>query len=110
METELFTHPELNREVTAIGGRYFWMKEGRLPFGGREVLYLVGCAVLDTTCCGVGGFGCALVPGFVVEWKSAVSPDGRPVSRVERIRDEATQAEIRRLLRATEPVHQVTFL
>ncbi|MGB9776029.1 MAG: hypothetical protein ACPLYD_07260 [Anaerolineae bacterium] len=110
MGTESFTHPELNREVTAIGGHYVWMKEGRLPFGGREVLYLVGCAVLDTTCCGVGGFACALVPGFVVEWKSAVSPDGRPVSRVERIQDEAVQAEIRRLLRHMEPVHQVNFL
>lgn len=110
MAAEPFTHPELNREVTAIGGRYWWIKEGRLPFGGREVLYLVGCAVLDTTCCGVGGVGCALVPGFVVEWKSGVSPDGRPVSRVERIQDEATQAEIRRRLQATEPVHQVNFL
>lgn len=110
MATEPFIHPELNREVTAIGGRYFWMKEGRLPFGGREVLYLVGCAVLDTTCCGVGGFGCALVPGFAVEWKSGVSPEGRPVSLVERIRDEATQAEIRHRIRATEPVYQVHFL
>lgn len=109
MESELFTHPELNREVMAVGGHYFWMKEGRLPFEGRAVLYLVGCAVLDTTCCGVGGFGCALVPGFVVEWKSAVSPDGRPVSRVERIRDEAIRAEIRRRIQEIEGVQQVNF-
>ncbi len=54
METEPFLHPELNREITAIGGHYIWVKEGRLPFGDREVLYLVGYAVLDTTCCGVG--------------------------------------------------------
>ncbi len=110
METELFPHPELNRAVTAIGGHCVWVKEDRLPFEGREVLYLVGYAVLDTTCCGVGGFACALVPGFVVEWKSVLSPEGRPVSRVERIRDEATQAEIRRRLRDSERVHQVNFL
>ncbi|MBC7228172.1 MAG: hypothetical protein H5T61_13245 [Thermoflexales bacterium] len=109
METD-FTHPELNREVTAIGGHYVWVKEDRLPFEGREVLYLVGYAVLDTTCCGVGGFACALVPGFVVEWKSGVSPEGRPVSRVERIRDEAAQAEIRRCIRDSQRVHQVNFL
>ncbi len=110
MATEPFTHPEMNREITAIGGHYLWVKEDRLPFEGREVLYLVGYAVLDTTCCGVGGFACALVPGFVVEWKSDRSPDGRPVSRVERIRNEATQAEIRRRIREREPVHQVNFL
>lgn len=110
METELFIHPTLNREVTAIGGHYVWVKEDRLPFGGREVLYLVGYAVLDTTCCGVGGFACALVPGFVVEWKSGLSPEGRPVSRVERVRDETVQAEIRRRIREQERVHQVNFL
>lgn len=110
METERFTHPELNCEVTAIGGHYVWVKEDRLPFDGREVLYLVGYAVLDTTCCGVGGFAWALVPGFVVEWKSGLSPEGRPVSRVERIRDEAIRAEIRRRIRDSERVHQVNFL
>jgi hypothetical protein len=110
METESFVHPELNREITAIGGHYLWVKEDRLPFEGRQVLYLVGYAVLDATCCGVGGFACALVPGFVVEWKSALSPDGRPVSRVERIRDEPTQSEIRRSIQDREMVHQVNFL
>ncbi len=110
METESFVHPELNRAVTAIGGHYLWVKEERLPFEGQEVLYLVGYVVLDTTCCGVGGFAGALVPGFVVEWKSAVSPEGRPVSQVKRVRDEAIQAEIRRRIRETEPVHQINFL
>ncbi len=110
MDTEEFIHPELHREVVAIGGRYVWVKEEQLPFGERQLLYLVGYAVLDTTCCGVGGFACALVPGFVVEWKSGRSPDGRPVSRVERVRDEALQAEIRRRIRERETVYQIQFL
>ncbi len=110
MDTREFIHPELHREVTAIGGRYVWVKEERLPFGERQLLYLVGYAVLDTTCCGVGGFACALVPGFVVEWKSTLSADGRPVSRVEVIRDEALEAEIRRRIREVETVHQINFL
>ncbi|MCX7855094.1 MAG: hypothetical protein N2556_03810 [Anaerolineae bacterium] len=109
MEAE-FTHPELNREVTAIGGHYVWVKEDRLPFEGREVLYLVGYVVLDTTCCGVGGFACALVPGFVAEWKSGVSPEGRPVSRVEQVRDEAVRWKVAQLIRQQERVHQVEFL
>jgi len=107
-ETE-YTHPKLNQPVTAIGGHYVLVKEERLPFRGREVLYLVGYAVFDTSCCGVGGCGYALVPGFVVEWKSRTGEDGRPVSRVEPIRDEAVQREIRRLIQQRETVHQVRF-
>ena len=33
-----FVHPELGREVTAIGGHYVFGKEIRLPYNGRELL------------------------------------------------------------------------
>ena len=104
-----YTHPRLNEPVTAIGGHYVFVKEERLPLRGREVFYLVGYALFDTSCCGVGGCGYALVPGFVVEWKIRTGEDGRPVSRVEPVRDEATRREVERLIREREPVHQVTF-
>ena len=106
-----YVHQELNREITAIGGHYVLTKEVRLPFRGREVLYLVGCAVVDTSCCGAGGCAYALVPGFILEWKSQTDGDGLAVSQVEPIRDEATQREVRRLIEMEEegPVHQVIF-
>jgi hypothetical protein len=104
-----YVHQELNQEITAIGGHYALTKEVRLPFRGREVLYLVGCAVVDTSCCGAGGCAYALVPGFILEWKSQTDGDGLAVSRVEPIRDEAIQREIGRLIEKAEPVHQVTF-
>ena len=104
-----FVHQELNREITAIGGHYVLTKEVRLPFRGREVLYLVGCAVVDTSCCGAGGCAYALVPGFILEWKRQTDGDGLAVSQVEPIRDEATQREIGRLIEEAEPVHQVIF-
>ena len=37
-----FIHIELNVETVAIGGHYVFTKEVRLPFNGREVLYLAG--------------------------------------------------------------------
>jgi hypothetical protein len=96
----------LNQEVTAIGGHYRLVKEVRLPFRGREVLYLVGHALFDTACCGLGGCAYALVPGFILEWKSKTNEDGLPVSQVEPIRDEAVQEEVRRLIEKQEMVHQ----
>jgi len=108
--TQEYVHRPLNQEVTAIGGHYLLVKEARLPFEGREVLYLVGHAAFDTTCCGVGGCAYGLVPGFVVSWKHRNSDQGLAVSGVEPIRDARTQQDLQRLLQKQELVHQVVFL
>jgi hypothetical protein len=103
-------HHALNQEVTAIGGHYVLVREARLPFCGREVLYLIGYAAFDTSCCGVGGCAYALVPGFIASWKNDRKGDGLTVSQVEPIRDEAIQEEIRRWIEKQETIHQVQFL
>ena len=109
VKTKSFTHPVLNQEVTAIGGHYVFIREERFPFNGREVLYLYGYGIFDTTCCGAGGYGYAQVPGFVVKWKHATGPDGLPVSEVEPISDKAIQKEIRQYIEKKEILMQVNF-
>ncbi len=104
-----YVHQELGHEITAIGGHYALTKEVRLPFRGREVLYLVGYGIFDTSCCGVGGCTYALSPGFILDWKNETNADGLAVSRVEAIRNESIQAEIRRLIKKQERVQQVRF-
>ena len=104
-----YAHTELNQEITAIGGHYALVKEVRLPFRGREVLYLVGYGVFDTTCCGVGGSAYALVPGFILDWKYETNEDGLAVSQVEPIRAQVVQKEVRRLIKEKEIVQQVRF-
>ena len=105
-----FTHQTLNQEVTAIGGHYTLVKEGTFKFRGRDILYLIGVASFDTSCCGQGGSFYALVPGFILAWKARESEDGLAVSEVDPVRDEAMQMEIRKHLVDTEKVHQVQFL
>lgn len=105
-----YIHRALHEEVTAIGGRYTLTAEGRLPFGGRDVLYLLGWAAFDTTCCGAGGCRYALVPGFIVGWKTRQNAEGLSVSLVEPIRDPCVQEAVRRLIEGIETVQQVTFL
>ena len=109
MATE-YVHRDLNQEVTAIGGHYVLVKEVRLPFEGREVLYLVGHAAFDTTCCGEGGCAYALVPGFIVNWKGRHDQEGLAVSEVESIHDPDIQQQLQRLIQKQELVQQVTFL
>jgi len=104
-----FVHQELNQEVAAISGHYVLVKEARLPFHGRQILYLVGHATFDRACCGDGGCAYALVAGFIVDWKARTNDYGLAVSLVEPIHGEAVQREIRGLIEGRETVHQIQF-
>jgi len=68
-----FVHPMLGEDVTSISGHYALTHERTLRYAGKEVLYFVGYAVCDTSCCGSGGVGgraqCeqGLGPDFLLE-------------------------------------------
>jgi len=104
-----YIHPKLNETVKAIGGEYVFVKEAVLPFQGKKVLYLIGCAVFNSTCCGTGGVCYAHVPGFVHDLEYRINRDNRPVSRVSPIVDSRHQEEIHSAISRTEMVHQVEF-
>lgn len=105
-----FKHFPLEEEFEAIGGRYRFLKEEVLEYGGREVLYLLGAALFDTTCCGTGGCGYVLVPGYLVEKHSREDESGSRMSLVEPIKSDKEQDEIRKELLTREQVNQVNFL
>lgn len=105
---KVYTH-NLGKEVRFISGHYEIIKEGRLHYQGREVLYAVGNAVVDNSCCGVGGCRYAVVPGFVLKWLSGTDPEGLPTTEVEPIEDEKAKAWIRDYLEREEFVSQVQF-
>jgi len=104
-----YTHPLLNCEVEAVSGHYELISERRLTTGNREVLYFVGCAVIDTACCGPGGCGYALVAGEILDYACRRTEDGRPVSRILAIGAPDIQADLRRRIMAAEHVSQVLF-
>ena len=108
-ETRDFAHPRLGHEVTAIGGHYVFGKEIRMGFRSREILYLVGYAVLDSTCCGVGGVAYVLVAGFIQDWKFKKNQSDDAISRIELISDPSIQKEVSRIIRQKEMVHQISF-
>ena len=104
-----FVHPRLGQEVTAIGGHYVFGREVRWPYQGREILYFVGYALLNSTCCGVGGCAYVLVAGVVSQWKYKINSNESPVSQVEPITEPVAQRQIRALIQKKEMVYQVTF-
>ena len=104
-----YAHLELNRDVPAPAGYYTPQKEVRLNCNGREVLYTVSQAVIESSCCGASDFSSALVPGYITGWRVGKNKDGIPVSEVEPISDDKTRDAIRKIIKETEHVSQTEF-
>jgi len=104
-----YIHPVLNEEILTISGHYVLSEENRLPFNDRQVLYFIGCAVVDASCCGPGGCAYALVPGYVRRWKYKLNASHLAVTQVEPVRDQADRQAIRQLIKEKEGIQQVNF-
>jgi hypothetical protein len=104
-----YTHGPLGQEIEAVAGYYLIESEDRVPFEGREVLVATGHMVLDNSCCGIGGCGFAIVPGYVLRWKGSKNESGEPVSEVEPVRKDRERQALRRLILESNRVQQVNF-
>jgi hypothetical protein len=104
-----YTHLKTGEDIFFISGYYTPSKEVRLSYRGREVLYVVGQAVIESSCCGSGRWEYALVPGYVISWQDRKNEAGLPVSRVEPIRDKKTQDEVTTVIQERESVSKVEF-
>jgi hypothetical protein len=94
-----FIHPPLDQEVRGRAGYYIPVEEHTLSCNGREVLYILGYACLDNSCCSVPtSWGYIQVPGFLVRRHIRGEESGSQVSEVEIVEDEADRNSIRRLL------------
>jgi len=75
------------------------------------VLYLLGLAGIEASCCGKGGCAFIKVPGYIRFWKKEINESGHTVSEVERIVAEDSQREIRKILEEKHPgFKQIEFL
>ena len=104
-----YVHVSLNEEIKSISGYYMLEAENILKHDGRDVLYLLGHGVIDSSCCGIGGCRYALVPGYIIGWKNKKDAAGNPVSEVEPISDDKAKTEILDMIRETEIVQQIQF-
>jgi len=105
---KVYTH-SLGQETLSISGWYEIEKEVTIEHKEGQILYLVGHATVDGSCCGYGGCRYGVVPGFIVNWKSGTNEEGLPISVVEPIKDENLKDEIRGLIEKKERIDQVLF-
>jgi hypothetical protein len=106
--TREYSH-ELKREFQSISGKYILEKEVSIEVDGKVLLYVVGNANVDSSCCGVGGCRYALVPGYVQRIKTRKNDSGLWVSEVEPVVNPKSRKEITQLIKQKEWVTQVQF-
>jgi hypothetical protein len=104
-----YIHQPLNTEITSVGGHYLFIKEVLITLNNRDILYVTGCAVTDTSCCGSGGCAFANVPGYILNWKERKDSNGLFISEAEHVADIIIQNEIREIIRKNESITQVNF-
>jgi hypothetical protein len=108
-----YTHLPLGKDVPAFAGYYMPEKEVRIPFHGREILYVIGQVVVETSCqeitCTTGSSYYAMVPGYILKWQYRRNEDGLPKSKIEAITDFKTKKEIEHLIQEREAVTRVEF-
>ena len=110
-KTTKYAHLELAKDIiVGIAGYYTPQQEVRLKYNGRELLYVIGQVVLDSSCCANSSWTYAVVPGYIVNWQNTKNEDGLPVSEVEPIRDREAREDITKLVQANENVLAIDFL
>ena len=108
--TASYRHFELGKDIaTGIAGYYTPEKEVRLAYNGREVLYVVGEAMLQSSCCGVGNWVYVAVPGYILDWHGS-NEEGRPVTAIEPISDPQTREDIRKMIEDRESTDRIQFM
>ena len=108
-----YVHLPLGEDVVAFAGYYTPEQEVRLPFRGRELLYVTGHIVVESAChgdtCSPQNYWYGIAQGYVVRWQYRKNESGLPASEVEPIVDRETRKEIEDIILRTEAVSRVDF-
>ena len=109
VKTLEYVHQELEKEVTALAGYYTPLEEFTIEYEGRKVLCVTGVSVVESSCCGSGGCSYAIVPGYVLNWKSRKNDAGLPVTEVEPVTDKTVRQGIAAILKEKKALGNVEF-
>ena len=95
MARSTYSPDDLGTEVVAPWGYYQPLEVGSLDHAGRQVLYTLGSACIEASCCGKGSWNYARVEGYVVEGAAVQTGgpgQGVEVDTIESVQDRAAIA------------------
>ena len=112
MTTARYSRAELGVEVQAPWGYYQPLEEGSFDHAGRQVLYTLGSACVEASCCGRGSWSYARVEGYLKDGDTIRSADGEAVNRaieIELVEGPDQRVSIAKSLREKYPGVRVEF-
>jgi len=99
---------DLGHEVVAPSGYYQPVEARALEHAGGRLLYTMGTACIEASCCGRGSWDYLRVEGYIVPGSSEELAAGKPVE-IDTIEEAVEQAAITRLLQERHPGVRVEF-
>jgi hypothetical protein len=109
MAKSTYRREDLGSEIETPSGYYQPVEERFLEYRGRRLLYVLGCACIEASCCGVGSWSYARVEGYLGEGDTPGSEALRTSVEVETVEDGEDKAAIARLLAEKHPGAKVEF-
>jgi hypothetical protein len=104
-----YSRNDLGTEVQAPWGYYQALEEATIDYAGRRVLYTLGSACVEASCCGKGSWSYARVEGYAVEGDTARGPAGDHPVQVDTIETPKDRAAIAQLVTDRHPGVRVEF-
>jgi hypothetical protein len=104
-----YSPEDFGSEVAAPSGYYQPLEQGLLEYEGKRVLYTLGSACIEASCCGTASWNYLRVEGFVVEDRAADRPaDGQPLE-IDTVEGSGDKKAIGLLLLEKHPGVRIEF-
>ncbi len=104
-----YAHQEMGKKYGGLSGYYIPATETRLSYKGREVLYIRGHAVVESSCCGSGNWDYILVPGYIDNWHCRENDAAQWITEVEPVESSSDQKDLSSLIQTREGIQCITF-
>lgn len=99
----------LGCEVAAPSGYYQPLEEAFLDRHGKRLLYILGTACVDASCCGTSSWAYLRVEGYVIEDDSLQCRGDGMNLEIDTIDNDSERAAIGKLLSGKHPGARVEF-
>jgi hypothetical protein len=108
MARSSYVPEDLGNEIAAPSGYYQPLEAGFLDYGGKRLLYTLGTACVEASCCGRGSWNYLRVEGYVVGNAADGQVAGQPLE-IDSIEDESERSAIGRLLLEKHPGVRIEY-
>jgi hypothetical protein len=112
MARSSYVRDDLGSEVVAPWGYYQPLEQGTIDYAGRQLLYTLGSACIEASCCGKGSWSYARVEGYLSVGASAPASGGAADAgpmEVDTVEDAQQKAAITKLVTEKHPGVRVEF-